>query len=59
LRRHWVTAVSYTGEKQQFGAACSSLYGGLHQSREAEFVALVNAYSSEMMQQIADNVVVP
>jgi len=54
----YVTAV-FTGEKQQFGAACASLYGGLHQSCEAELVALVDTHSSEMMQQIADDVVVP
>jgi len=54
-----VSFSTYTGEEQQFGASCSTLNGGLHERGEAEFVALVNANSPEMMQQIADHIVVP
>jgi len=50
--------LGYTGEEQEFGAARAALNGSLHESREAELVALVNVHVTEMPQQEIHGVIV-
>jgi len=48
--KSWSCVSLRTGEEEEFGASRASLNGGLHERRETELVALVDADSSEMMQ---------